>query len=162
MINNYLTIDEVSEKLGIHPKTVRRYISSGKISAQKIGGSWRINPESLDHYVGSCENSGHGSSNISKDDFCIFMDNDYFDSEDLMQVCTIVDCFVSNKNIKELLKEVMGIVAEYSFENRKCRFNYVYDDADNKIRLVFWGTPTFIYEVMGVVKVYEQHEDEIN
>lgn len=155
MVNDFLTIDQVSEKLGIHPKTVRRYINSGKISAQKIGGSWRINPESLNIYLDSCDSTGNGKSHISKDDFCIFMDNEYFDSEDSLQVCTIVDCYVSNENVKELLKEVMGVVAEYSIDNKKSRFNYVYDDADSKIRLVFWGTPTFMYSIMSIVKNYE-------
>jgi len=155
MLNDFLTIDQVSEKLGIHSKTVRRYINSGKISAQKIGGSWRINPESLDIYLDSCDNTSHGKSHISKDDFCIFMDSEYFDSEDSLQVCTIVDCYVSNENVKELLKEVMVVVAEYSIDNKKSRFNYVYDEADSKIRLVFWGTPTFMYSIMSIVKNYE-------
>lgn len=155
MASDYFTIDQVSEKLGIHAKTVRRYINSGKISAQKIAGSWRINPESLNVYLDSCDSKGHEKSTISKDDFCIFMDNEYFDSEDSLQVCSIIDCFVSNDNVKELLKEVMGIVAEYSLENKKSRFNYVYDDAENKIRLVFWGTPSFMYSIMNVVKQYE-------
>jgi excisionase family DNA binding protein len=154
MAIEFLTIDQVSDKLGIHPKTVRRYINSGKISAQKIGGAWRINPESLDVYLDSCE-SGHGKNHISKDDFCIFMDSEYFDSEDSLQVCSIVDCYVSNENVKELLKEVMSVVAEHSLDNKKSRFNYVYDEVDSKIRLVFWGTPSFMYSIMSIVKEYE-------
>lgn len=155
MTSDYFTIDQVSEKLGIHAKTVRRYISNGKISAQKIAGSWRINPESLNIYLDSCDSKGHEKSNISKDDFCIFMDNEYFDSNDSLQVCSIIDCYVSNENVKELLKEVMGVVAEYSLDNKKSRFNYVYDDAENKIRLVFWGTPSFMHSIMSIVKQYE-------
>ena len=157
MSQTYLTIDQVSEKLGIHPKTVRRYINSGKISAQKIAGTWRIHPDSLDFYLNSCDNSGHnhGKQSISKDDFCIFMDSEYFDSEDSLQVCSIVDFFVSSENVAGLLKEVMGIVAEYTIENKKSRFNYVYDDSENKIRLVFWGTPSFMFSIMSVVKNYE-------
>jgi hypothetical protein len=83
------------------------------------------------------------------------MDSEYFDSEDSLQVCSIVDCYVSNENVKELLKEVMSVVAEHSLDNKKSRFNYVYDEVDSKIRLVFWGTPSFMYSIMSIVKEYE-------
>jgi excisionase family DNA binding protein len=155
MNNDYLTIDQGAGKLGVHPKTVRRYISSGKISAQKIAGSWRINPESVESYLNSCESSDNFNQQVSKDDFCIFMDNDHFDSEEKIQVCTIVDYFVSDSSVKELLKDVMGVVAEHSLENKKSRFNYVYDDSENKIRLVFWGTPSYMHRIMSIVKEYE-------
>ena len=155
MNENYLTIDQAANKLGVHPKTIRRYINSGKISAQKISGSWRINPESLDVYIDSCESNSCHHEQVSKDDFCIFMDSEYFDSDDVIQVCTIVDYYVQDDRVKELLKDVMIIVAEYSLSNNKSRFNYVYDDADSKMRLVFWGAPSYMEQVFKVMKDYE-------
>jgi len=155
MNNEYLTIEEVADRLGVHPKTVRRYISSGKISAQKIGGSWRINPESVDSFLNACDNSDNSSQHVSKDDFCIFMDSEHFDSEEKIQVCTIVDYYLTDSSVKELLKEVIGIVAEQSLENKKSRFNYVYDDSEKKMRLVFWGTPSYMHSIMNIMKDYE-------
>lgn len=155
MNDNFFTIDQVANKLGVHPKTIRRYINSGKISAQKISGSWRINPESLDIYIDSCESNTCHHEQVSKDDFCIFMDSEYFDSKDIMQVCTIVDYYVQDDSVKALLKDVMGVVAEYSLDNNKSRFNYVYDDSDQKMRLVFWGAPSYMVEVLSVMKAYE-------
>lgn len=152
----YLTIDEAAERLGVHPKTIRRYISSGKLSAQKIGGTWRIYEESLESYLSSCETAESCHNHVSKDDFCIFMDSEYFNSEDRIQVCTIVDYYVQDESVKQLLKDVMEIVAEYSFDNNKSRFNYVYDDVDSKMRLVLWGTPTYIEKVVSVMKPYEK------
>lgn len=155
MNNDYLTIDQVADKLGVHPKTIRRYISSGRISAQKIAGSWRINPESLDSFFNSCSNTDHASQHVSKDDFCVFMDSEYFDTNEKIQVCTIVDYYVIDSRVKDLLKEVMGIVAEYSLENNKSRFNYVYDDVEKKMRFVFWGAPSYMHNIMSVMKDYE-------
>jgi len=155
MTSEFYTIEQVSETLGIHQKTVRRYIGSGKISAQKIGGSWRINPDSLNIFLESCDTNTRSKNELSKDDFCIFMDSEYFNSDESLQVCSIVDCFVSNENVKELLKDVMAIVADYTLESKKCRFNYVYDDVESKIRFVFWGTPSFMYSIMDIAKNYE-------
>lgn len=155
MNNDYLTIDQGADKLGVHPKTVRRYIGSGKISAQKIAGSWRINPESLDSFLNYNGSSDNSNQHVSKDDFCIFMDSEYFNLEEKIQVCTIVDYYVTDCIVKELLKEVMGIVAENSLDNKKNRFNYVYDDSENKMRLVFWGTPSYMHSIMNIMKDYE-------
>jgi excisionase family DNA binding protein len=156
MNKEYLTIDDTAKKLGVHPKTIRRYISSGKISAQKIAGTWRIYEDSLDNYIRSCEATECNHQHVSKDDFCIFMDSDYFNSEDRIQVCTIVDYYVQDGSVKQLLKDVMEVVVDHSLDNNNSRFNYVYDDADNKMRLVFWGAPTYIEKVVSIMKPYEK------
>jgi len=156
MNNEYLTVDQVADKLGVHPKTIRRYISSGRMSAQKIAGSWRISPDALEAYYNSSGNSEGTNQHVSKDDFCIFMDSEYFDTDNKIQICTIVDYYVTDNSVKELLKEVIIIVAENSLESRKNRFNYVYDDTEHKMRLVFWGAPTYMSDIMNVMKKYEQ------
>ena len=42
MDNTYFTVEQVSELLSLHPKTVQRYIREGKLRATKIGKGWRI------------------------------------------------------------------------------------------------------------------------
>jgi excisionase family DNA binding protein len=158
MEKNYLTIEETAEKLSVSQKTIRRYINNGKISAQKIGGIWRIYEESLTDYVASCHTND--SSSASKDDFCIYMDSEYFQSNELIQVCTIVDYFVQEDQAVDLIKEIMEVVVKESIEKKTSRFNYVYDDADNKMRLVFWGLPSYIEKVIKVMKPYERLENE--
>jgi len=42
-----LAIDEAANILGVHPRTVRRYIERGTLEAQRIGGVWRIPLDAL-------------------------------------------------------------------------------------------------------------------
>ena len=42
---------EVSELLGIHLDTVRRYLREGKIKAIKLGNRWRIRESDLDKFL---------------------------------------------------------------------------------------------------------------
>lgn len=155
MEREYLTIDIAANRLGVHPKTIRRYISSGKISAQKIAGAWRINMDSVNQFLDSCEVNECKKSSVSKDDFCIFMDSEYFNSENVVQVCSIVDYYIKDMQVKKILNDIMEIVAEHSMENQSNRFNYVYDDAENKMRFVFWGAPSYMEKIMGIMKSYE-------
>jgi len=48
-----LTVQDVSERLGVDPRTVRRYCKQGKLAARKVSeagkpDSWRIHPKAAD------------------------------------------------------------------------------------------------------------------
>jgi excisionase family DNA binding protein len=43
-----LTVPQAAERLGLHPTRVRRLITSGDLSAQKLGRDWLIDVESLE------------------------------------------------------------------------------------------------------------------
>lgn len=47
MAPTYYSVEQVSEMLGLHQKTVQRYIREGKLQATKLGKSWRINGHDL-------------------------------------------------------------------------------------------------------------------
>jgi excisionase family DNA binding protein len=48
-----LTPEQVAEKLQIHVLTVYNYIRHGKLSAIRLGRSYRITPEDLDQLIES-------------------------------------------------------------------------------------------------------------
>lgn len=39
-----MSVDEVAERLGLHPRTVRGYIRSGRLNATRIGKQYRVTP----------------------------------------------------------------------------------------------------------------------
>lgn len=47
----FYTIEEVAEKLRMHPESVRRLIRQGKIKASKGGNKWLISPNDLEKYL---------------------------------------------------------------------------------------------------------------
>lgn len=47
----YLTIEEASELLRIHPDTVRRLIREKRLPGRKLGREWRISREVLDKFM---------------------------------------------------------------------------------------------------------------
>jgi len=48
---NLLTPEQVAEVLQIHVLTVYNYIRQGKLSAIRLGRSYRIMPEDLNHLI---------------------------------------------------------------------------------------------------------------
>lgn len=46
------TVEQISGHLGLHPKTIRRYIREGQIAATKIGKQYRITSDELERFLG--------------------------------------------------------------------------------------------------------------
>jgi len=158
MEEKFYSVDEAADKIGVHPKTVRRYIFSGKLEALKVGGQWRVYEEAMDKFMktGTECNHTHDGGQVSSDDFCVFMDSNYFDSEDTVQICTIVDYYVEEKkDVTPMVNSLMEVMHNFDDESSASRFNYVYDRADKKARFVFWGSPTMIEKMVGALKPFE-------
>lgn len=47
----FYTVEEVAEKLRMHPESVRRLIRQGKIKASKGGNKWLIEQTDLEKYL---------------------------------------------------------------------------------------------------------------
>jgi chromosome partitioning protein len=54
-MDNFLTTEQVAERLHLHQNTVIRYIRDGKLSAAKVGNAYRIKESTLASFVGDVE-----------------------------------------------------------------------------------------------------------
>lgn len=52
MAQDIFSVDQVAEYLGLHPKTVRRHVSEGKLKAVRIGKQYRIARHDLEQFMG--------------------------------------------------------------------------------------------------------------
>ena len=57
-LTQMLRIEDVTEKLNVSQKSVRRYIHSGKLKSKKIGGVYRIEESDLQNFLNSNELQG--------------------------------------------------------------------------------------------------------
>lgn len=48
----FLSVDQVAERLGLHVRTVRRYVRHGRLRAVRIGKQYRVAREALDTLTG--------------------------------------------------------------------------------------------------------------
>lgn len=51
LLENYAGVSEVSERLNIHPESVRRLIRQGKLPAIKFGNKWLVEKTALDQFA---------------------------------------------------------------------------------------------------------------
>lgn len=56
-----LTIDDIAQRLKVHPQTVYRWIYAGKLKAVKISGIVRITEEAYENFIeGKKDESSRG------------------------------------------------------------------------------------------------------
>ena len=48
----FLSVDQVASRLGLHVRTVRRYVREGRLKAVRIGKQYRVAREALDALTG--------------------------------------------------------------------------------------------------------------
>ena len=58
MQEQYFTVEQISQMLQMHPKTVQRYIREGKLRAVKVGKGWRVSGHDLSVFTESAQPSG--------------------------------------------------------------------------------------------------------
>ena len=66
MTDAILEAEEVAEMLRVHPRTIMRLASQGKIPGFKVGGQWRFRREAIDQYIREQEQQ-HGGQNRKGD-----------------------------------------------------------------------------------------------
>lgn len=143
----YLSVSEVADRLGNHEKTVRRYISSGELQAKKIGGQWRIAEEWFAHFLKQ-EEEHAVHVHDHEDDFCIYMDSDFFDSDDEIQVCSIVDVHSEDKERVRLL--IKSKAYDLLQDNKRLKIETMkHHDA---LRIVIWACPDVVQALLEEIR----------
>lgn len=48
----FLSAQQVADRLGVHPRTVHRYVREGRLAASKVGNRYRISPTEVRAFLG--------------------------------------------------------------------------------------------------------------
>ena len=67
-MDKFYSVEEISEMLQIHSKTIQRYIREGKIIASKFGKSWRVAAHDLSLFIEDAKIHIGGDKPSSKDE----------------------------------------------------------------------------------------------
>jgi excisionase family DNA binding protein len=130
MRDELLTVDQVAQIVGLHPRTVRRYIREGSLKAKKLGKQWRIQRRDVDALTGKEANTEEAVT----------------DSEaERVHVSAVVDIRVDNEEeadrvFNAMLAAVTGKGPEYGVVH----YESLYLRDEQKARLLFWGDAAFI------------------
>jgi excisionase family DNA binding protein len=123
MDKDYRTVEQISEMLNIHPKTIQRYIREGKLRAVKVGKSWRVSGHDLSVFIES--NSVH---------------NENSNAERKITASSVID--IESNGVEDAMRIINMLTSAMNAkptDSSKTSMQSQYIERENMVRVTFWG-----------------------
>jgi excisionase family DNA binding protein len=133
MDNSFYTVEQISDLLGLHPKTVQRYIREGKLRAVKFGKGWRVTGHDLSAFTEQRSEPAQRPTAAAV-------------------VSAVADIPVGSKDevirIMNTLTAVLNTKPpEYGLSSMQTQFIA----PEDKVRVTLWGSPRFMAAMMDCI-----------
>lgn len=147
MNEEYYTVEQISNMLNIHPKTIQRYIREGKLRAVKIGKGWRVSGHDLSTFI---ENDSYEKQAISGNS-----------SEHSIIASSVIDISVYGKEeairiMNTLTATLNAKPSEYGQSSMQSQ----YIERENTVRVTLYGGTRFMAIMMDTITMLTEPNDE--
>lgn len=155
MDNEFYTIDKIAEILGMHHKTIRKFITEGKLSASKVGKQWRISGHDLSVFMEK-NNVNLSDKKISEESNIDFITNGEVKDtiKQKVNVSTVVD--INDVDKEEYFRISNTLIALMNCKDSKMgksTINMKYDEKVSRLRVLLWGNVSFIEEMLSSISM---------
>jgi excisionase family DNA binding protein len=147
MVRDYYTVEQISDMLNIHPKTIQRYIREGRLRATKIGKSWRVTGHDLSVFVEGNRDEGLGSGNRSAR---------------RVVASSVIDIIVDGKeDAIRIMNTLTAALNAKPPEYGQSSMQSQYIEQEDLVRVTLWGSIRFMAVMMDtIVSLTEQNKKE--
>lgn len=137
MIKDYYTVEQISNMLNIHPKTIQRYIREGKLRATKIGKGWRITGNDLSAFT---ETNSYAAPALVNP------------SEHSIVASSVIDIVVTGKeDAIRIMNTLTASVNTKPSEYGKSSMQTQFIERENMVRITLWGGIRFMAIMMDTI-----------
>ena len=153
MKEKFYTIDQIAEILGMHHKTIRKFITEGKLRANKVGKQWRISGHDLSLFME--DNNVNIKSNNKLESEKIEFSNGDIDSNNRtskINVSTVID--INEVDIDEhrrISNTILALMNSKDSKMSNSTFNIKYYKSDKNLKVMLWGNVKFTNEMLDFI-----------
>lgn len=153
MEEKFYTIDQIAEILGMHHKTIRKFITEGKLRANKVGKQWRI--------------SGHDLSLFMEDNNVNIKNNNKLESEKIefstgdvdsnnktskINISTVIDINeVDIDEHKRISNMLLALMNSKDSKISNSTINIKYYKNDKNLKVMLWGDIEFTNAMLDFI-----------
>ena len=144
MDERYYDAEKVAEILGLHVKTVHRYIREGKLRGRKVGKGWRVAGHDLSTFMednaAALDNGIIGNNQAKKISASAVVDIEKIDADEALR-------------LTNTLTAVLNVKPEsYGRSTMQTQYN----ELEGKLRVMLWGQIDFVEALLGSLAVLTQ------
>lgn len=161
MENQFYTIDKIAEILGMHHKTIRKFIADGKLPASKVGKQWRITGHDLSLFIEK-NNTNINDTNIVKESNIDFHTNGEVKAigKRKVNVSAVVDINdIDKEEYFRISNTLIAIMNSKDSEMANATINMKYDEIEKRLRVLLWGNIKFNEEMLNTISMLVEQSD---
>jgi excisionase family DNA binding protein len=161
MENQFYTIDKIAEILGMHHKTIRKFITEGKLAASKVGKQWRISGHDLSLFMEK-NNVSINDKDIAEESNIDFITNGEVKETEKRKVNVSTVADINDVDQEEYFRISNTLIAIMNCKDPKMgksTINMKYDEKENRLRVLLWGNVTFIEEMLNSISMLVEQRD---
>ena len=153
MKEKFYTIDQIAEILGMHHRTIRKFITEGKLRANKVGKQWRISGHDLSLFME--DNNVNIKSNNKLESEKIEFSNGDIDSNNRtskINVSTVID--INEVDIDEhrrISNTILALMNSKDSKMSNSTINIKYYKSDKNLKVMLWGNVKFTNEMLDFI-----------
>ncbi|MBD8497893.1 helix-turn-helix domain-containing protein [Paenibacillus arenosi] len=161
MEEKFYTIDQIAEILGMHHKTIRKFITEGKLRATKVGKQWRISGHDLSIFM---ENNNVTISNkVEAENKNIeFSTGDLDTNKGLnkVNVSTVVDINeVDADQYRKISNLLLAVMNSKDPKLSHSTIHIKHYQHENNVKVMLWGDLIFTKEMLDYISIFTQGND---
>jgi len=135
MDNKYYSVDEIANLLGMHVKTIQKYVREGKIKATKVGKAWQVSGHDLSSFMGETPEVTEKNDKVSS-----VVDLKIYSTDDAIRISNMLTASMKMNDI--------------SFKGST--LNVMHIQSENTLRIMLWGNLRFTEIMIGAIRqLYE-------
>lgn len=154
MKDKFYTIYQVADQLEMSHKTIRNFISDGRLKASKVGKQWRIAEADLESFM----NQGESSEDKPEESLnSISFELPSEGTEDQIKVSAVLDIQQQDKvQFMRLSNTLLANMNGGGFKVRGCTLNVKYYEQDRTVKIFLWGSINFIQDMLETIKTLNE------
>lgn len=146
MDKNFYTVEDVAGLLSLHPKTIRRYISEGRLEATRIGKSYVIHGHALSVFTENPHGTIVKTADSSQTPKTTGVPKQ-------VRVSSVVDIeVVDQEDSMRITNTLLAAMNARPAEMEHVRLDSRYDTIHKQLRILLWGPPVFIATMLQAVE----------
>ena len=145
MEEKFYTIDHIAEILGMHHRTIRKFITEGKLRANKVGKQWRISGHDLSLFMED-NNVNIKSNNKLENEKIEFStgDIDSNNKTNKINISTVIDINeVDMDEHKRISNMLLALMNSKDSKISNSTINIKYYKNDKNLKVMLWGDIEF-------------------
>ncbi|MVX65329.1 excisionase family DNA-binding protein [Clostridium chromiireducens] len=161
MEEKFYTIDQIAEKLGMHHKTIRKFITEGKLRANKVGKQWRISGQDLSIFMENNNVNVSNKNEVENEKIEFSTDEVEIKSRiNKINVSTVID--INEVSMEEYMRISNTLIAIMNSKDSKMSsstINIKHYPQERNLKVMLWGDMEFTKEMLDLISILTQSDN---